>query len=233
MEVASQIWHGVFVDIGLPKDGVVVEIAPGYEPKIGNALAAIDFSGTIYLIEPDTVAAKELAAIYRSILPNAKVVTVLKVMQELKLREDIPEKIDVVVASHPFDDMVMGSIISLPNFFTLEKSGGLRLTPKIKKVYDSLTDEHYVNGVGETVKAWKDFLSKIKPSYFIASQYPSTTLTMKGLTRRQNSGYAVMNLLKSSYKNVLLNEPQNMALFPKADPRWWIVANMHYWLPAD
>ena len=223
LEVASQIWLGIFSEINLLKGGVVVEVAPGYEPKIGNALRLYGFAGSIYLIEPDVLASGHLRDIYKEILPKATVVAVAKTMQALRLGIDIPAKIDVVVASHPFDDMVVGSIVSEDNFFTMEKDSGGEITPEIKKIYDSLTDADYARGVENTGDAWRRFIEKTNPNFFIASQYPSTTLTAKGLAKRQDSGYSVLSRLKSLYKYSLLNQPNNKSLGFKADPKWWIV----------
>ena len=54
-------------------DGIVIEVAPGYEPKIGNALALLDFRGVIFLVEPDQKAARRIQRIYQKILPHAVV----------------------------------------------------------------------------------------------------------------------------------------------------------------
>ncbi|MBI3632062.1 MAG: hypothetical protein HY225_01280 [Candidatus Vogelbacteria bacterium] len=224
MEVASQIWHQVFLGVQLPRSGAVVEVAPGYEPKIGKALAAIGFCGTIYLVEPDKVAVGELLRVYRDILPKAEVIPVAKAMQDLVVGVDISSDIDAVVASHPFDDMVIGSIVYNPNFFTLEKEDGGELTPEIKRIYDSLTDADYARGVNMTVESWRVFIKKVRPHYFIASQYPSTMLRLKGLTRRQNSGYAVLNQLKKTLPgNVYCKWSTNRSFGTKANPKWWMV----------
>lgn len=224
MDLSSQIWHKIFLGVELPRNGVILEIAPGYEPKIGNALRAFNFSGTVVLVEPDKKAIVSIGDMYKKILPNARVEVVCSTMQDFRVGIDIKTRIDAVVASHPFDDMVIGEIVNSKDFFTLEKDNGEVLSPEVKKIYDSLADTDYARGVEEIVWAWKDFIEKSNPKLFIASQYPSHMLTIKGLDKRQESGYEVLNRLKSFYRYSLLNEPGDKLMGEKADPKWWIVA---------
>ena len=47
--------------------GTIIEIAPGKEKKIGIALSDLKFEGTIYVIEPDPLAMKEITKKYKNI----------------------------------------------------------------------------------------------------------------------------------------------------------------------
>src|SRR3989344_773893 len=224
IEPTSCLWRELFIKTRLPQNGTIIEVAPGYEPKIGNALALLGFRGTFFLIEPDRKAARHIRDIYRRILPQAKIKTVIKPLQNVMAGTDVPRGADAMVASHPFDDMVISFIVRRPRFFSQEKESGARLSRSIKKIYAAIEDKDYAYGIKTTIAAWEDFIESSKPNYFIASQYPSHTLTIKGLTKRQNSGFRVLKQLKSFYKNSLIKKHQEYVFDYKGDPRGWIVA---------
>ncbi|MFA5987303.1 MAG: hypothetical protein WC797_01460 [Candidatus Paceibacterota bacterium] len=223
MEKSSYLWHGVFSKINIPTDGTVVEVAPGYEPKIGNALALLGFRGTIFLIEPDKEAAAHLKKIYQQVLPKATVKTIVKTLGKVRPDEDIPKNIDALVASHPFDDMVIAQLINKDDFFTTEATDGELLSPAIKQIYDSIKNKDYARGVKMATLEWKDSIKRLKPKYFIDSQYPSHSLTIKGLIKRQESGYTVLNKLKSIYEKHAISLHQEQLFGFKGNPKWWIV----------
>ncbi len=228
IEPTSYLWRRLFAENQLPINGVVVEVAPGYEPKIGNALALFGFHGTIFLIEPDQKTACHIQNIYQQILPHAIVKIVIKSLQRVEIGVDIPCGADALVASHPFDDMVIASMVDQIRLFSEEKEGGENMSPTIKKLYDALKDKDYARGIRTTVATWKHFISKSKPNYFIASQYPSHTLIIKGLTKRQNSGFAVLKQLKNFYKKSLVQQRQEYSFGYKGDPEWWIIVKKSY-----
>src|SRR3989344_6346431 len=224
IETTSYIWHSLLLENQINIDGIIVEVAPGHETKIGNALALLGFKGTIFLIEPDRKTACLIQKTYREILPQAMVKKVVKPLQDVEVGVDVPGNIDALVASHPFDDMVLSCIVNDPFLFSREREDRKSLSNLTKKLYDGTSDEDYQRGVKTTVKTWKDFVKRSRPNYFIASQYPSYTLEKKGLTQRQNSGFAVLEKLKSFYKNSLLEQHQNISFGYKSELKWWIIA---------
>src|SRR3989338_10987677 len=96
VEKTSHIWHSLFIKSRINKNGVIVEVAPGHEPKIGNALALLGFRGTIFLIEPDEKTACRIEKTYRDILPQAKVSKIIKSLQSIKVGIDIPSVVDAL-----------------------------------------------------------------------------------------------------------------------------------------
>src|SRR3989338_2166283 len=175
VESTSFIFHRIFSENRIAKKATVIEVAPGYEPKIGNALALFGFCGTVYLIEPDQKAARFIKKIYENIMPEASVKLVIKKLQDTKVGFDVPRGIDALVASHPFDDMVIDSVVNQPSFFSQEEveENKDHLPAAIKNIYDNIGDEDYVFGIQNTLSVWKNFIAKLNPSFFIASQYPS------------------------------------------------------------
>src|SRR3989338_11437735 len=156
VEKTSHIWHSLFIKSRINKNGVIVEVAPGHEPKIGNALALLGFKGTIFLIEPDRKTACLIQKTYREILPQAMVKKVVKPLQDVEVGVDVPGNIDALVASHPFDDMVLSCIVNDPFLFSREREDRKSLSNNKKKLYDGTSDEDYQRGVKTTVKTWKD-----------------------------------------------------------------------------
>lgn len=201
-----------------------MEVAPGYEPKIGNALAMFGFNGTVFLIEPDQKAAEHIQKTYQRILPKATINAIIKPLQEIKTGVDVPCDANVLIASHPFDDMVMSFVANRAYLFSEERKSMTETPDSIKNIYDSLTHEHYAYGIRETVKTWRQFIAESSPAYFIASQYPSRTLETKKLIDRQNSGFVVLDELKDLYRESLRKFNLGNAFGYKANPRWWIVA---------
>src|SRR3989338_8180427 len=209
IERTSYLWRRILIENRLPADGTGVEVAPGYEQKIGAALSLFGFRGTLYVIEPDR---------------NATLHIVCKPMEEVVPKDDIPSPIEALVASHPFDDMVIASIVKEKNFFSEEKDAGTRISSAMRRMYAAIRDEKYATGICATAITWQRFIEEVRPRCVIASQYPSRTLTLKGLKKRQNSGYAVMENLKNTYKNSLIEHDHKRSFGVKGDPRWWLVA---------
>ena len=224
IEPISYLWHKILEEKKIPKNGTIVEIAPGYEPKIGNALALLGFCGTIYVVEPDIEAANYLKGLYEKILPKATCILLIKPLEEIVPGLDIPPRVDALLASHPFDDMVIATIIQRSSFFTEEKEDGNELSGTIKDVYESIHDEEYSHAILETVAGWKKIIESLQPYYVIASQYPSQTLTIKGLVKRQNSGYKVLDTLKEDYSDSLSFTNRVARFGFKGDGRWWLAA---------
>ena len=191
----SYVWQKILQENPIPKDGVVIEVAPGYEKKVGDALALLGFAGTIILIEPDELAAAYVARLYRHILPKASVKAVTKSLQDVRVGNDIPYHVDALLANHPFDDMAIAFALrgKEPYFFSEERRAGAKLPPKLKKIYAAVSNGDYIHGILATILIWKDFVGKLKPDLFIASQYPSRKLTVKKLTKRQNSGLIIIS----------------------------------------
>ena len=226
----SHVWRRLLLENRVPMDGVIVEVAPGYETKIGDALALLEFHGTIILVEPDPAAAAHIEQAYKRILPFAEVRAIIKPLQEIEVGSDVPEGVAAIVANHPFDDMVLGAIVgvSKTSFFSQERQDGTNLSSTIQKIYDAVSDNDYVRGILMTVTVWKDLIQKMKPACFIASQYPSHRLSEKGLTKRQNSGYMAMEFLREFYEKCLSSSYDDKSFGFQDEPMWWIITRKPY-----
>lgn len=224
IEPTSHLWSKRFADIRLPADGIVVEIAPGYEPKIGNALLLRGFHGTVFIVEPDKKAARHIYRAYQNRMPTATIKIVSKLLQNVVVGTDIPVGADAIAASHPFDDMVMAYLGEPIPVFSKERRHGMRAPRILQKFYHALHNEDYARSTRLVTAAWQNFLETAQPEYFIASQYPSHTLAVLGLAKRQESGFMVLRQLKQIYKSFLVKQCRERQFSFKGDPKWWIAA---------
>lgn len=230
LKPVSYIWMKLLQENPIPGDGIVVEVAPGYEKKIGDALALLDFKGTIILIEPDGLAAKYTQQLYRSIMPQADIRVVMKPLQEIEVGKDIPGKVDALLANHPFDDMAIAFAMHDKgiSLFSQEKEEGAHLSPYVKELYDAVSDKDYIGGILATINTWKNFIKKLRPDLFIVSQYPSHKLILKQLNKRQNSGLVAIELIRYYYESYLKKQYQDRSFGQQGDPAWWIIARRPY-----
>lgn len=215
----SRIWIDRLAIAGIPADGTVVEVGPGQEPKIATALAVLEFVGTIVLIEPDTDAAAAIQKIYRQILPHARVIVVRKQLQHVGVGVDVPRSIDALVANHVFDDMVMSCVL------------GHTSCPK-DEPYPSLTTVDYSHGTTATVLAWTTAVETVAPAALIVSQYPVRILSQPGFEARQNSGFEVLDQLKTLYSRSASPFGSHGGSHYRDDARWrehqrwWLIARL-------
>lgn len=219
----SQVWINRLIADGIPSDAIVVEVAPGEEPKVADALRVLSFAGTILLVEPDASVANRIEYLYKQILPNATVRLVAKTLQDVRAGLDIPRRIDTLVANHAFDDMVMSSILG-------------HTAPRSEEPYTSITPAEYSRGIEATVLAWTAAIESLTPASFIASQYPVRLLARPGFELRQNSGFEVLDRLTTLLRDHASGSESEVGAKYQPDSRWrddprWR-ENPRWWLSA-
>jgi hypothetical protein len=107
----ARSWHEALKGTAFSKTGTVVEFAPGNRMKVGLALAASGFKGTLYVVEPSKPMLEALLQKYKTILPNAKVIA-LPIDLTSALNQ-IPGPIDLLLANHAVDDMILNHLQNL------------------------------------------------------------------------------------------------------------------------
>jgi hypothetical protein len=58
------IWQRLFEIYSLPITGTIVEVAPGEVNKIGHGLKNYQFSGKLYVVEPNGLACEKISQEY-------------------------------------------------------------------------------------------------------------------------------------------------------------------------
>jgi hypothetical protein len=87
----------------------VVEIAPGFRYKIAYALKNINFAGDLYIIDTSEDVIEYIKNKYKEILPNANIICINKKFGESV--SDVPNKIDLLLANHCIDDLIISEYI--------------------------------------------------------------------------------------------------------------------------
>jgi len=66
----ADVWKGFFKYLQLKPKDVIVEVAPGSSAKIGLALEALSFKGTLYVVDPSHDSMNIIMKKYKHCLPN-------------------------------------------------------------------------------------------------------------------------------------------------------------------
>jgi hypothetical protein len=195
----GHIWATVFEDLKLNKEGVVVEIGPGGENKIGYGLAEYGFKGKLYVIEPDNIAMNEIIPLYEKVLPNAKIIRVEKMMHNAA--SSISEKrVDAIIANHPLDDMIIGCYLgsSFKKFYNLFYNS---VDCKSRTFWEGIEkDKEQVEKVKESVvEEWTGFIKQTKPIYVAILQYESYYLKKNGVLSPDKRAFEILEMLRKKY----------------------------------
>ena len=83
----------------------VVEFAPGFRYKIGNALAKLNFSGTLYVIDSNPGVIRYVLEKYEALLPNASLIGINKSLNDAA--SNLPSDVDLFLSNHSIDDMII------------------------------------------------------------------------------------------------------------------------------
>ena len=103
----------IFTKIKLPKNGTVIEVGPGSMTKVGEGLKQYEFTGTLIIIEPEPKSLDEVYNKYCLMLPDVKIVKLNITLEDyLTIYDKNPTTIDLCVANHILDDMIIGKYIT-------------------------------------------------------------------------------------------------------------------------
>jgi len=111
------VWAQILEAQDLPRDGVVIELAPGVSPKLGFALEAIGFRGRLHVVDASRIASQCIVEAYRRIMPSATVHAV--VARIASAPAQLPTQCDALVLNHALDDLILGYSLSTGEFDAL------------------------------------------------------------------------------------------------------------------
>jgi len=195
----GDIWKDIFRKINLDKKGIVIEIAPGKENKIGNGLVNYGFAGTIYIIEPDKIALKYIVKRYSNSMKGVSIIGIPLTLD--KAIKFLPYKVDAIVANHPLDDMLIGKALGniFDEFFTryyntkeCKTSGFWKLIKKYLEIRESLIDK--------IVLEWEKLIKETSPNFAIISQYESYFFKKHGIKEPDKYGLEILEKIRKSFK---------------------------------
>lgn len=176
----GRVWQAVLAGLCLPRDGVVVEVAPGSAAKIGHALAALGFAGDLHLVEPETAALEILCRKYAELLPKARLhrhaLPLEAALAQLPLRPD------GLLGSHVIDDLLLAAV---PQGDTFGWASGYSddISPPTRNAWAQLQDDDALlhDAQEQAAAIIAAALLYLMPRHAVFSQYPSATLQDGGL----------------------------------------------------
>ena len=220
------IWAELLSAHGVDRDGLVIEVGPGFADKVGLGLAAHGFGGTFYVVEPNAAAREWVKERYRRLLPEATIVTVA---DPIPLAVHfLPARVDALLMNHVLDDLVLHA--ALPprerervfRDIRPEQTGPREVWQTWQRL---LGDPGSLQSLeAEVIDGLRRLLVHSTPHLFGAAQYESWYLTANGLGEVDRLGAA---LLWDLSRAVGRTGAEDRALLQRLgqDPDRWLVCD--------
>lgn len=209
-EYMSAVWVSLLKKSNYHPQMTVVEIACGSSLKIAKALAQLNFSGVLYLVDPCSATLSSTLAQCKTLLPQAQIIPVAQTL--LASIPLLPTTTDLVVSNHPIDDMIIGYLaehdqsvfnweLNAPGVLSKQLLDHWSEFAKDKKSLPIITQE--------IINAWQQVLNTLNSTSLIISQYPSAVLRNQGLDDLNHCAALILAELKAAVSSVGDNEIQN------------------------
>lgn len=202
-EYMSEVWKSLIQPMGLNKKSVVIEIAPGTSTKIALALRRLDFCGTLWIVEPAAEIASEIVAKAQAILPEANIRLVMQYLVDAI--HELPKNIDLIVANHVLDDMLIAQGTSNPDIkkelfeWTTDRKGTLEEV--FRQSWEIMMASQYtIHQAQQSV--YDDLLSAftvLSPQHVIFNQYASLVLNYHQMQSLNHCAQEILQCLKKQY----------------------------------
>jgi len=193
------IWANIFIKCNLPKNGIVVEIAPGVAEKVGRGLEAFGFKGTLYIVEPEEFTLNEITKKYKEHIPGCTVIPIQKTLEECPAF--IPEKVDAIIANHPLDDMILGNSLQQEQFkdYFGDKFG--TSIEKTKLFWNKLeAEKEYLEKLKkDIISSWQNLIKHSQPSFVALSQYKSYYFAKNKIFAPDKNALDILKRLRTIY----------------------------------
>jgi len=199
--VIGSIWHNVLLSLEVPRDGVIVEIAPGNVNKIGHGLSDYHFQGTIYLVEPNANVLTSITKQYQRCMPSVNVFPLAMTLEQVI--SHLPQRADAVITNHPLDDMIIGKSLddtSFKSYFDDHYDGAD--ADRTKMYWETLVrDKRLLKEIEmEVVNEWDLLIKSLKPKNLVISQYESYFFKVNGITEPDQEAFKVLKEIKGRYE---------------------------------
>jgi hypothetical protein len=201
----ANIWNKIFQKINFPKNGAVVEVAPGEANKLGLALKKYGFVGSLYVIEPNEEYLKSITNQYKQTLKKSKIIPILQTLE--KSDKFLPKKIDAIISNHPLDDMLLGCFLdkySSENF--LNHNYGL--SPSTTKEYWECmkkTKNFLPMAKKKVTLEWCKIINKKNPQFCLIYQYKSYYFQKNKILLPDKNAADVLKLISNKYSKFKIN----------------------------
>jgi hypothetical protein len=221
--MVSSVWREILERAELPKGGVVVEIAPGFKSKIGQAAAEIGFAGDYHVIEPSPAALLAIRREYRRLMPRATLHFHAKYLHQIRVGLDVPASPDGLFANHALDDMVLAKCLApdeSEEFFAMN-SGPDRVA-ETGRLWGRISERALQRSVAECVEELSAFHQALAPKLTVFSHYEGRTLAQHGIKTPNRVGHEAVTMLRRRLRAPLC-EPHASRIWNAGYGRDWIV----------
>jgi hypothetical protein len=201
----------------------VVEIGPGFTSKIGIALAKIQFTGHLFIVEPNKDAIEWIGNQYSKLLPNTKIVLINRSINDAA--NELPINVDAVLMNHVLDDMILNAKLtnSLCDTIFSQMRPEQTCHPLVQKTWLSILDNPSTMASlsQQVLDELCQFLSHINPQLFATSQYHSWFLKENELQKANLLGLQLLSKLRLCFGDT--NEKFDVVLKKHAQiPSQWL-----------
>jgi hypothetical protein len=216
-------WKAVLEPLGIPQDGVVIEVAPGDRTKIAQGLSSLRFSGTLYVVEPSKPALDRLIERYKSILPSVRVIGINKILDEAI--PILPRNADAILSNHPLDDMIVANSINKNQksaiFNNVETSESHQ---EVTRAWGNLMSDSKLleASIAKTVSSWEMAVQALSPRLLVISQYESGYFRLQHLTAPDQAAKTALNLLQKKFGKTNSNIISRINRFRMQGDRWLV-----------
>lgn len=231
-------WGRIISTLNLNDRATLLEIAPGHSPKVGFGLLLAHplFCGTLYVLEPDAQALGKIENDYRRMFPNATIVGYAATLEFIGDRLPQGASLDLVLANHPLDDMIIGRDFVAGNteftdYFTGMYQDGATEAEKLANeaacwhALECGRPNDCARYKAEVVEDWTSFLSQLRPRFLVIAQYKSRTLQEYGVEAPDRLALDVLNDLAQRLPSMLLST-ERILIDQGFDSKRWIVADL-------
>lgn len=223
-------WTRLLRSQGLSLRGTVVEIGPGFTDKIARGLAALNFHGTVVLVESNELAGAWAFERYRCLLPEAEIILVRRPMPEAR----IPHKhsVDALLSNHILDDLILNA--SLPREVGSDVFARMQPGAPCSKMFIRRWSELLVHAellqelTAQVANDFTNWVAEMQPRLVLLNQYPSWRHNLHGLNSIHLQALRLMQLIETSLGAVCIDstafsDPSDQSLV-----RWLIGTELQH-----
>jgi hypothetical protein len=218
------IWGTLLSRHALDRRGVLIEIGPGFQDKIALGLAACQFRGTLYIVEPNTRARRWVAARYRQLLPDARIIAIAQPIPSAT--GQLPRCVEALLMNHVFDDCLLFAMLPPEDrdrvFAEMRTghSGHIEVPSRWRRLLD---DEGALRAAGGlVVDDVAQLLKQTQPRLLGASQYRSWFQMEHGLARVDHIGAEMLHELELRTGATSVSDGATLRHFGQQPERWLV-----------
>lgn len=193
----SVIRNDIFAHYLIPKDWVIIEIAPWEKTKVWVWLSMYWFTWTLYVVEPRAWVLDYIVKEYTQLLPQATIIWVPTIFQECA--PYIKHTVDAIICNAILDDVIVSYSTSIVDFDTYYKEHFWSIEKSAETW--SYINQNYSNTTDRIVTDWHKMLSDISPQKLIISQYKSYFYETNDIVAANTLPLAVLNQIKTLWDN--------------------------------